>query len=53
MQKSAQVNDTVKKNRENFNIELKMFVNQRLFENHIISDDMYRTAKELLIKQAS
>lgn len=48
-----EVNDTIKRNREQFNTELKMFINQRLFEKHLISDDMYRTAKELLIKQVS
>lgn len=46
-------NDTLRKNRERFNNELKMFVNQKLFDKHLISEDMYCTAKELLLKQAS
>ena len=53
MTKSVQVNDKIKRNRELFNNELKMFVNQRLFEKKLISEDMYWTAKEILQKQAS
>ena len=40
------------KNREQFNVELKMFINQRLYEKHIITKEMYHTAKELLLRQA-
>ena len=53
MTNTVQANDTLKKNREQFNNELKMFINQKLFDKHIISEDMYWTAKELLLKQAS
>ncbi|MGN0180374.1 MAG: hypothetical protein ACI4DY_13205 [Monoglobaceae bacterium] len=53
MTKTVQANDTLKKNREQFNNELKMFINQKLFDKKLISEDMYRTAKELLLKQAS
>ena len=53
MTKIVKANDTLKKNREQFNNELKMFINQKLFDKHIISEDMYWTAKELLLKQAS
>ena len=49
----AKTNDTLKKNREQFTNELKMFINQKLFDKHIISEDMYYTAKEVLLKQAS
>ena len=53
MTKTVQANDTLKRNREQFTNELKMFINQKLFDKHIISEDMYWTAKELLLKQAS
>ena len=53
MTKTVKANDTLKKNREQFNNELKMFINQKLFDKHIISEDMYWSAKELLLKQAS
>jgi len=49
----TKTNDTLKKNREQFTNELKMFINQKLFDKHIISEDMYYTAKEVLLKQAS
>lgn len=38
--------------REQFCIELKLFINQKLYEKKAISEDMYRFAKEHLIKQA-
>ena len=50
MTKAVQANDTLKNNRERFENELKMFVNQRLYDKHIISEDMYFTAKELLLR---
>ena len=53
MTKAAQTNDALKRNRERFANELKMFINQKLYDKHIISEDMYWTAKELLLKQAS
>jgi len=53
MTKTVQANETLKRNREQFTNELKMFINQKLYEKHIISEDMYWTAKELLLKQAS
>jgi len=53
MTNPVKTNDTLKKNREQFNNELKMFINQKLFDKHIISEDMYWSAKELLLKQAS
>lgn len=53
MEKNIQAYDTIEKNREKFNNELKMFVNQRLYDKRIISEDMYLTAKELLLRQAS
>lgn len=43
----------IKKNREQFNTELKIFINQKLFDKRIITEDMYHTAKEILLKQAS
>lgn len=53
MAKAQSTNDTIKKNREQFNNELKMFINQKLFDKRIITEDMYWSAKELLLKQAS
>ncbi len=53
MTDTVKTNDTLKKNREQFKNELKMFVNQKLFDKHLISEDMYWSAKELLLKQAS
>ncbi|MBP3360945.1 MAG: hypothetical protein J6N52_08845 [Clostridia bacterium] len=53
MTKTVQADDTLRKNREQFNNELKMFVNQKLFDKKLISEEMYRTAKEILVKPAS
>ena len=44
--------DTIKKNRERFMRELKLFVNQKLYDKRLISEDMYSAAKETLIRQA-
>lgn len=51
MQKNNQPDDTLKKNRSLFLGELKLSVNQSLFDKHIITEDMYRTAKDFLLKQ--
>ncbi len=51
MPKMVQANDTSKKNRERFYNELKLFINQKLFEKRIISEEMYWTVKELLLKE--
>jgi len=53
MTKTVQANDTLKRNREQFLSELKMFINQKLYDKQIISEDMYWAAKELLLKNAS
>lgn len=52
MTKALQANDRLKDNREKFEQELKMYINRRLFDKHIISEDMYFAAKELLLKKA-
>lgn len=52
MTKTLQANDRLKNNREQFNRELKMFINQKLYDKHIITEDMYAAAKELLLKKA-
>ena len=36
--------------REKFYTELKIFVNQKLYEKNIITEDMYWSAKEQLLK---
>lgn len=51
MWKSELENENFKKYRAQFENELKMFVNQKLFEKRIISEEMYWTAKELLLKE--
>ena len=53
MTNTAKTSDTLKKNREQLNNELKMFINQKLFDKHLISEDMYFSAKELLIKNSN
>ena len=50
MTKSVQ--ESLRDNRERFEQELKMYINKRLFDKHIISEDMYFAAKELLLKKA-
>lgn len=52
MTETLKTTDTMMKNREQFKTELKMFINQKLYDKHLISEDMYWTAKELLLKQA-
>lgn len=51
MTKKVQANKGTYREQANFEHELKMFINQKLFDKHIISEDMYWTAKELLLKQ--
>ena len=53
MSKAIQNDDNLKERQENFSKELKIYINQKLFEKKLISEDMYCTAKELLIKGAS
>ena len=53
MTKTIQAYDSLNKNRERFYSELKLYINQKLYDKHIISEDMYHTAKEILIRQAS
>ena len=53
MAKNVHDDDTLRKNRENFQIELKMYINENLFKKNLISEEMYWAAKEHLIKQAS
>ena len=52
MENIVQANEILRKNRENFNVELKMFINKKLYEKNIISEDAYLNAKDFLIKQA-
>ena len=52
MTKNLSTDDTSQKNKEHFANELKLFVNERLFEKNLISEEMYWTAKELLLKQS-
>lgn len=52
MKNIVQADEIIEKNRKNFNSELKMFINKKLYEKNIISEDAYLNAKEILIKQA-
>lgn len=52
MPKSVQAYNKSKKNRTQLNTEIKLVINQRLFDKHIITEEMYQSAKEQLIKQA-
>ncbi|MBO5136209.1 MAG: hypothetical protein J6C17_02375 [Clostridia bacterium] len=38
-------------NYNRFNNEVKIYINEKLFEKNIISEQMYFDAKEVLIKQ--
>ena len=51
MADNVHAKDTLKKNRENFTVELKMYINERLFSKNLITEDMYWSAKEHLIRQ--
>lgn len=52
MRSIGQADEIIEKNRKSFNSELKMFINKKLYEKNIISEDTYLNAKEILIKQA-
>ena len=45
-------NDITKTEKSRFESELKLFVNRRLYDKHIISEDMYIAVRELLMRQA-
>ncbi len=51
MTNTVLTNDTLKKNNAQFQTELKMYVNQRLFDKKIITEDMYSSCKEQLLKK--
>ncbi len=53
MSKKIPVNERMEKNKEQFHNELKIFVNQKLYEKKLISEDMYWSAKDFLLKHAS
>ncbi len=42
---------TDEKQKQIINVEIKLHINQRLFENGVISDYMYQAAKEIIIKE--
>lgn len=52
MDKKVQTGDVLMKNRDVFHRELKMYINKKLYEKNLISEDAYLNAKEVLIKQA-
>lgn len=51
MIKATETSEKQRENRALFLHELKMFMNQKLFEKNLITEEMFRTAKELLLKQ--
>ena len=40
------------KNKDRFESELKLYINRRLYEKKIITEEMYSHAKAVLIKKA-
>lgn len=52
MDKKVQADSILKRNRDVFHRELKMYINKKLYEKNLISEDAYLNAKEYLIKQA-
>ena len=52
-QMSCQIKNDEKliNNYNRFNNEVKIYINEKLFEKNIISEQMYFDAKEVLIKQ--
>ena len=52
MKKNMPDTDKLKKNTECFTSELKLFINQKLFDKKLISEDMYWSARDVLLKQA-
>lgn len=51
MVNNVHADDALRKNRENFAIELKMYINEKLFRKNLITEDMYWSVKEHLIRQ--
>ena len=51
MANNVHADDTIRENRENFAVELKMYINEKLFSKNLITEDMYWSAKEHLIRQ--
>ena len=47
------LNKTSEENKRRFYTELKLFINQKLYEKQIIDESMYHTVKEKLIKQTN
>lgn len=50
MPKTVQAYECLNANRKQFERELKIYVNEKLFQKKIISEDMYYNAKEILLK---
>ncbi len=50
MIKTVQAVEVKNHNRKQFEREIMMYVNERLFKKNLISEDMYWNAKELLLK---
>ena len=46
-------NDILALHNKRFQSELKIYVNEQLYNKRIITEDMYSQAKEILLKKAS
>lgn len=51
MENTVPTSDTLKNNNAQFRTELKMYINQRLFDKKIITEDMYASCKEKLLRK--
>ncbi len=51
MTNTVLIDDALNKNMTKFQTELKMHINQRLFEKKIITEDMYASCKEQLLRR--
>lgn len=52
MSKTVQAKDFYTENRKRFQNELKIYLNQRLFDKKIITEEMYMLAKDSLVSEA-
>ncbi|MBQ2897463.1 MAG: hypothetical protein IJE46_03960 [Clostridia bacterium] len=52
MSKNVQAKDFYTERRKKFETELKIYVNQRLYDKKVITEEMYMFAKDFLINKA-
>lgn len=44
--------EKIEKNRGRFVAELELFINRRLLDKRLISEEMYKRAEEIILKKA-